>query len=374
MAARVTGTGTAARPALGEVADRPGDVFLHADFLARCGAGLPVIVQHPEGTLLDAAAFENTSVGTTVFGYRATPDGIADPDGTEAWCIARIFSPDAIEAMRSGAWSTSPGVLASGKTETQPDGTKRLTEASPHLLDHLALVPPIKTKDGSIRGGGTWDRGGPPAGIRIDSVNSQTGTQKMPDETKLAGDAPPWQAVLDALTGITKRLDALEKPAAAAAEQAEADPTRPTGNEYSRANDREATENNERASLQARFDAIFNHHSDQAPPPMAGEKAADYRVRLLRLLQRHSADFRNVNLEALRADALGAVESRIIADTIAASKTPAVAPGLLREVRRRDPMTGQQIIEFFGDPSAWMDQFGQRPMFATRISNGSDRR
>ena len=165
VAARVTGTGTAARPALGEVADRPGDVFLHADFLARCGAGLPVIVQHPEGTLLDAAAFENTSVGTTIYGYRAGPDGIADPDGTEAWAICRVFSPAAIAAMRSGEWSTSPGVLAAGKTETQPDGTTRLTETSPHLLDHLALVPPIQTKDGSIRGGGTWDRGGPPAGI-----------------------------------------------------------------------------------------------------------------------------------------------------------------------------------------------------------------
>jgi hypothetical protein len=41
----------------------------------------------------------------------------------------------------------------------------------------------------------------------------------------------------------------------------------------------------------------------------------------------------------------------------AASTNDSYPTGNLREVRRRDPISGVLIREFYGSPSAWMSQF-----------------
>jgi hypothetical protein len=105
-----------------------------------------------------------------------------------------------------------------------------------------------------------------------------------------------------------------------------------------------------KADAQARADAAYQAFGTRAPAPLVGETLRDYRLRLLRDHQAHSARWKGVDLRALLDDAaLKNVEGDIYADAIVASRSPTdLSPGQLREVVKTDPVTGQRTIEFVG--------------------------
>ena len=398
FALRVTGSGEAFRPQHNETVFR--DPALLQEYARRC-VGIPVVAEHPEKGQLDSKEFAARAIGAVVRPYLAGEDGIANGDGPDLWAICRIHDDQAAKAMESGDLSTSPAVVFgknAGQTTKNADGSTSLIETSPELIDHLAVTAH----------GGVWDKGGAaPPGVRTDLENFQQETSRMSDanNTPAAGDVSD-----DKLEQLNSRIEALlariaeieggdgDEPAEGDGEPAEG----PTGraqtederfNRLARASkesprgkneigkpalgnflargpgepadtppstavaDAEEKELARRVEIQSRADAAFMAHGEQAPPPMAGEASHAYRVRVLGLLQRHSKDFRAVNLRKINDAAhFAAVESRIYADSLEASKSPYVAPDTLREVVTTD-QSGRRISTFYGEPRAWLDDF-----------------
>jgi colicin import membrane protein len=121
---------------------------------------------------------------------------------------------------------------------------------------------------------------------------------------------------------------------------------------------------------QAQADSVYSMLGSAAPAPMAAETFDDYRVRLMRGLQRHSRDFKDSNLTAVaRADsvAFDAIADRILSDAKKfAGTSGAVADGQLRAHETRSS-GGHHITTYTGDPFAWMAPFMLRPQ-RVRIS------
>jgi hypothetical protein len=112
-----------------------------------------------------------------------------------------------------------------------------------------------------------------------------------------------------------------------------------------------------RADAQARCDSVAFAWGQQAPPPMAGEEVLDYRRRLLSPFQRHSEEFKDVDLNKIAGPAFNGIEARIYADArVAANKKIEVSGNqLFMRTIRTD--AGHTINEFHGSPSAWMGDF-----------------
>ena len=153
---RVTGTGTSYREKRDEYVYRPPELYLNDEFLERC-QGLPVIFEHPEGSMLDTDEFRQRSIGSLVLPYIPTRDD--DKHLTsEVWAIARIYDGDAAELMLTSHVSTSPAVgldtAGDSRSVAMDDGSTLLIEGEPPYLDHLAVCP-----------AGVWDKGGEPRGV-----------------------------------------------------------------------------------------------------------------------------------------------------------------------------------------------------------------
>lgn len=110
--------------------------------------------------------------------------------------------------------------------------------------------------------------------------------------------------------------------------------------------------------FQARADRTYGLHGLNAPRPMEGETPVAYRRRLVVALQKHSIDYKDVDLSTINDDKmLAIVEKRVFADAEEAAKRPVdLGVGELRKVERRDDV-GRKVTEFHGDPIAWMQQF-----------------
>jgi 8-oxo-dGTP pyrophosphatase MutT (NUDIX family) len=150
FAVRVTGTGASYREELKEHVWRPPELYLNADFLARC-AGLPVIIQHPETDELTTEEYADRVIGALSFAYI---------EGDEVWAIARIYDQDAAKLMRERQLSTSPAVVfrdpSVNETRKLGNGKTLFIEGEPSLLDHLAICE-----------AGVWDKGGAPSGVAM---------------------------------------------------------------------------------------------------------------------------------------------------------------------------------------------------------------
>jgi hypothetical protein len=110
------------------------------------------------------------------------------------------------------------------------------------------------------------------------------------------------------------------------------------------------------AEAQERCDQACRAWGLTAKPPMMAEQLHDFRKRSLRPHLRHSAEFKGIDLETLPPGSVfDAIEARIYADSIAASRNPDVPVGQLRMVSKQSG--GHIINEFHGHPSAWMNQF-----------------
>lgn len=157
---RITGTGVSYRLGLKEFVNRDESHYLNDHFLARCN-GLPVILEHPKGILLNSKEFSKRVVGSIMLPYIK---------GTEVWGIAKIFDDETAALMQEHQLSTSPAVNwrnpdANNKVELE-DGNKLLFEGKPSLLDHLAICPL-----------GVWDKGGKPTGVT--SIEASRGDSVM---------------------------------------------------------------------------------------------------------------------------------------------------------------------------------------------------
>jgi hypothetical protein len=114
----------------------------------------------------------------------------------------------------------------------------------------------------------------------------------------------------------------------------------------------------------------------RAPGPLYSERLADYRVRLLRSMLKHSKTFARSDLDIIRRDpvAFAEVEKTVYADSIAASSSPdSVEPGRLRMVTKR-LASGHTVNEFIGSPHAWMDRFAGARRFVTNIDPKHNKR
>lgn len=182
---RITGTGMAFRDSWNEWAFRDPEQWTSDKFLKRCSS-LSVVFMHPDGDGLDSKEYRKRSIGNVFLPYVKK-----DPDrGIEVWGIARIFDAKAAEAMQKTHCSTSPGVTPPKGAEpvVLESGAKVLDEGLPGDLNHLAICEQ-----------GVWDKDGPPAGIRLDSIvigkgevvteEEKAALEKERDDAKARADA-----------------------------------------------------------------------------------------------------------------------------------------------------------------------------------------
>jgi hypothetical protein len=142
---RISGTGTAWRPALNEFCWREPAIWLSAEMVERV-RGLPIVWRHPIKGMLDTETFASTVVGTITYAW---------VQGTELWGVARILDADAAALIGSGDFDTSPSAIFvpdANTTITLADGEKLVVEIEPALIDHLALIA-------NADGGGVWTKG-----------------------------------------------------------------------------------------------------------------------------------------------------------------------------------------------------------------------
>lgn len=103
------------------------------------------------------------------------------------------------------------------------------------------------------------------------------------------------------------------------------------------------------ADHQARADGSYISLGSRAPAPMVGENLLAYRTRLARGLQKHSPDWKGVDLGKLPPEALAVAEHKIYADADIAARSPDdMEVGTLREINKVDPSTGQRMTTFVG--------------------------
>ena len=362
FAIRISGTGTAERPALGEATYRPPEVWTGAEMLQRAN-GLPVLLGHPEGGLLTSNESAMRHIGACVLPY--AQDG-------ELWSIARVIDEAGFHAMRSGQFSTSPGVALgpNGGTKLEGAAGTLMIEKDPALLDHVAIVSNNLTTGA---GGGVWDRGCMATGIRNDSISTKD--KAMADDTNAAADDVSAKldklvngmgALTDMCGSLGARMDALEKSRADAAGEegariaaAERDRDGQRGKELAAAGERDTKANFEEerardsalADAQSRADALAQAFGKRAPAPLTGERPLTYRKRMAQPFKRYSKQFGDVDLSTITDPAVFAgVESVIYADALAASANLGadVPAGELREITRVDDATGVRVTSFYG--------------------------
>ena len=124
--------------------------------------------------------------------------------------------------------------------------------------------------------------------------------------------------------------------------------------EAKKADDKEAAY----ADCQAKADSVYSAFGKSASRPLQGESLMAYRKRMLRGLQAHSDEMKNVNINKIADEAmLQIVEKRVYADALAASRgTGAIAKGQLIALHKKD-QAGRTITEYRGDMEAWLGDF-----------------
>jgi hypothetical protein len=333
VALRVTGVGAAYRRGADEFVWRDPSLYLTDEFLARCN-GLPVIIEHPDGNILDSDAFRDRIIGSVMLPFIR---------GEEVWAVARIYDAAAAHMLETERLSTSPAVVLGGvddKTVELSNGKHLLIEGAPVLLDHLAICAL-----------GTFDKGGPPSGVANSLLISPMETD-MADENKddgkldrvlshLEGLAAKQEAHGAKIDSLCTRMDALEK---APGEETRADSGVPLAA-------LPAAERERYTAAQVRADRAYQAFGDSAPHALNGETLRAYRCRLAGVLKRHSATYKDSNLSAIADEAaLGNVEEQIYADAIKASMVPPPAGAPLSQRTSMDEF-GRRVTKFYGDPA-----------------------
>jgi hypothetical protein len=309
IALRITGTGVAYRQGIDEFCFRDPSIYLTSEFLERC-QGLPVIVEHPKGSL-NSAEFHDRIVGMIALPYI---------QGDEVWGIAKIYDAATREMLESEQLSTSPCVVFRDPTTTNTkidaDGATVLIEGKPHLICHVALCAV-----------GVWDKGGKPAGV--DSSNLTVG------DSILMGTSN---------ADLQRQIDALKR-------QIGPEMCHEMRSEYAKA--------------QGRAEPAYRAIADSAPAPLVDERLHDYRVRLLKPHQKHSKPFQSADLSKIRDEsAFNAIEGQIYADAAGASMRN---EGPLHAVTTLDA-ANRPITKYFGSDGSCWDRFNPPIKYIRRFN------
>ena len=128
------------------------------------------------------------------------------------------------------------------------------------------------------------------------------------------------------------------------------------------------------ADAQAKADSVYSSLGERAPAPMLGESVMGYRIRLTRGLQKHASTDARKKADVAKmarhdSDLFAELEASIYADATSAARDPNVlgdGEGLRQRVRI-DSVTGQRMIEWYGNPLAWMSRFMPADQFCTRL-------
>lgn len=128
------------------------------------------------------------------------------------------------------------------------------------------------------------------------------------------------------------------------------------------------------ADAQARADAVYTAFGKRAPAPLAGETVLAYRRRLLSEFKDRSTAWKDIDLRALPGEVLDVAEPQVYKDAMDAANSPHdIGGSAMRELRKRDSLTGREIIEFRGGrPMDWMEDFCI-PTRLARISYKTER-
>ena len=361
FALRISGTGMAERPDRGESVYRDPAVWLGNEMRLRV-LGLPVVIEHPAGGLLNDESYAGSVIGSIVHSY------VKD---NELWGVARVMDQQAALAMASRDFSTSPSAAFSAGTNSSSPGAKNtlLVEGNPQLLDHLAVIPNGRGADGSAVDGGVWGKLKPPSGIRNDYLKETT----MADEENKPEGEDKLDKVLAALGGLStmceslgKRMDAFE----AKSKDDDTSTSAVTDKRGTRADAHDSTVPPEMpdvysdryraavADVQMRYDEVMRTGGQSAPAPLSGETRLAYRKRLLRGLMGFSPRFKDVDLNKIteESEVFDGMEKTVLADAYAVGARPPVPRNELREIVKTDA-AGRRIVEFEGSPRAWMAPF-----------------
>ncbi len=427
-AMRITGTGIAFRKGINEyVYRRPSD-YLTEEFLARCN-GLTVIFEHPPKAVMDSNEFNKRVVGSMLVSYIQGDEvwGIAriydDAAITLMETLPLSTSPTVV--FRDPK-KNSKIVLEDGSSlliEGKPDLLDHLAICEKGVWD----------KGGEPRGITSETRGDNDmtdeelkAKAKADAEATEKEAKEKADaEEKAKADAAEagqkLDKILSCVDSVVKRMDsfeAKEKERADAEEKAKADAeeeARKKGDPEQIAADKkkadaeeeakakekadaEAKEKEEAkadseatkkrleeltalvtprsdedraafADAQARADDAYRPFNKRAPQSLPGETLLDYRRRLAKGVQEHSA-FKDADLVKIADDsAFTLIESSIYADAVKVANSPASVPaGELREMVSHDT-TGRRISTFAGTPGAWMGTFGANRRRLSGIRN-----
>ena len=354
---RITGTGLAYRANHQEFVWRNPDFYLNEDFLKRCN-GLAVVVDHPEGDVLTDEEFAARSVGSVMLPYLR--------EG-EVWAVCRIYSQDIVQQIEAGTVSTSPCISVGGAV-LDAAGESLLIEGKPVLLDHIALVT---AERGSL---GVWDKNGMPEGVENNTeVNNSMSDEKLDKILEALGSLSSTVSELKTRQDSNdERFAALEKntpdadvPVPVAPTVAEPEPEPVVIAEKTddappapvEVKD-DSAEQEAKADIQARADQAYAQFGQQARAPMSGENALNYRKRLMKDLQSHSATYKDVDIAAMNDPALVAIaERQIYADAVQSANNPVnIQKGTLLPRVRKDE-AGRRITEYHGDMNTWLSAF-----------------
>ncbi|EOC9629717.1 NUDIX hydrolase [Enterobacter ludwigii] len=393
---RITGTGAAYRYGLKEFVWRDPNLYLNEEFLLRCN-GLPVLYDHADKAPMSEEEFKKRIVGSVMLPYIK---------GDEVWAIVRIYVKEIVDKIINEETSTSPSVIfggESGCTERSEGDSNFLIEGVPFLLDHIAVV----TKDHGSRG--VWDKNGIPEGIEV----TNKGDIEM-DKEELQSLLK--KAVSDALGGVNTTLEAMSarmdaqdkwikarqdaddkaKQDAEEKEKAEAEEKDKQDAEEKERQDEEekakqdeadadekakqdeeekSREDSAMTEARVRCDSAYTACGKKAPEPFSGEKSLDYRKRALIALQKYSPDNKDVNIRAISdAAVLNILEKAIYGDARKSieEEMKNVKGNLHQRVRNDD--AGRRIVEYVGDPNAWLSAFKTPPQFAGHFNTTGSRR
>jgi colicin import membrane protein len=137
---------------------REPSIWLSEEMQRRC-LGLPVVMEHPEGGMLNSPEFAARAVGMIVYSFVR---------GSDLMGVARVLDAAAIEILKEGA-DTSPALQFAPGTGARIDigGKSLLIEPEPMLVDHLAVCAK-----------GVWTRDGAP-GVENTSTESTLENEKV---------------------------------------------------------------------------------------------------------------------------------------------------------------------------------------------------
>ena len=124
---------------------------------------------------------------------------------------------------------------------------------------------------------------------------------------------------------------------------------------------------------QAKADEAYQMHGRQAPAQREEESAETYRRRLLTGLQVYHPEYKDVDLQSAPQMVMNSFEKEIMQAALdPASHKVDTPPGVIREIRRKDPVNGRERSEFVAsDGHTFIHEMSaQRPIQRTYAAGG----